>query len=235
MKKIVSAIILGLLLPFSAFAAKQEKIPTGLLTGPGSIIDIISYITDWMFTLLLTLAVIFIIMAAYKYMTSGGGEETGKAHKMLIYAAVAIAVAVLAKGFIAVVRTLVEKVPAQSTSGGTGTTSGTNGSSNGDSADSDFAPLPFTLEDGEAPVDLLIQKCSDKTVSLVMISYTGGNWTNGATTSSRMATIGDFHTGLLSLGTGYTVSAGICSDGAIPVVMVNKAKDSNPNSWERVN
>jgi uncharacterized RDD family membrane protein YckC len=60
-----------------------------------------------MFIILLVLAVLFIIMAAFSYMTSGGDEEkVAGAHKKVIYAVVAIAVAFLAQGVSFVVASL---------------------------------------------------------------------------------------------------------------------------------
>lgn len=83
------------------------KLSGDIVKTASDLIDIIDSITNWMFTLLLILAVGFVVFAAYKYLTSGGGEETGKAHKMLLYAAVAVAVAVLSRGVINVVKVLV--------------------------------------------------------------------------------------------------------------------------------
>lgn len=71
------------------------------------IILLIKRLTNWMFTFLLLIAVIMIIYAAFLYLTSGGGEEVGKAHKMIVYSAVAIAVATLAQGVVTVVQKLV--------------------------------------------------------------------------------------------------------------------------------
>ena len=62
----------------------------------GDVIRILNTIVSWMFTIFLIIAVIFIIWAAFKYLTSGGDPEGVKdATKMVIYAAVAIAVALL--------------------------------------------------------------------------------------------------------------------------------------------
>ena len=81
---------------------------TPLGEGPVGFLDILNRITDWMYTILLVLAVIFIILAAFHYLTSGGSEEkVGKAHKMLIYTAIAVAVALLARAVIFVTRELV--------------------------------------------------------------------------------------------------------------------------------
>ena len=72
------------------------------------VLNVIDRITNWMFTIFLAVAVIMILIAAFKYLTSGGGENVAKAHKMILYAAVAIAVAVLAKGIVKVVESLVK-------------------------------------------------------------------------------------------------------------------------------
>ena len=75
---------------------------------PKGIYGIVERIANWIFAVLIILAVIFILLAAFTYLTSGGGEEVKKAHKQLLYAAIAIAVAVLAKGIVAAVRVVVE-------------------------------------------------------------------------------------------------------------------------------
>jgi len=119
-KSLYSLIAPALLLPMQFASAAQpfEPIPdpsrTLLRRGPAGIIGLIETIANWMFVILLVLAVLFIILAAYKYLLSGGSEESvSAAHKMLIYAIVAVAVAFLAKGIIFVVRQLV-------TTGGSG-------------------------------------------------------------------------------------------------------------------
>jgi hypothetical protein len=78
---------------------KPCEIPQTKLNNVGGVLKLIQYITNWMFTGLLVLAVLMIIIAAYHYLFSGGDEEgTGKAKKYLIYTVIAIAVAMLAKG-----------------------------------------------------------------------------------------------------------------------------------------
>lgn len=72
------------------------------------VLNVINKITNWMFTIFIATAVIFILLAAFKYLTSGGGEETAKAHKMLLYSAVAIAVAILAKGVVNIVQSILK-------------------------------------------------------------------------------------------------------------------------------
>lgn len=57
-------------------------------------------IAYWMFWLLIPLAVIFVMVAAYRYLTSAGDPEKVKdATKTLTFAAAAIVVALLARAF----------------------------------------------------------------------------------------------------------------------------------------
>lgn len=53
----------------------------------------------WLFTFAIVVSVIFIILAAFKYLTASGDEEKfNEAHRALIYGAVGIAVAIIARG-----------------------------------------------------------------------------------------------------------------------------------------
>jgi hypothetical protein len=55
-------------------------------------------VTNWLFYFLIILAVIFIIIAAFKYLTAGGNEDNVKAAShMLLYAVIAIIVGIVAK------------------------------------------------------------------------------------------------------------------------------------------
>jgi ATP/ADP translocase len=98
----------GVALAKSPFPEPTEKLSDSFDGGPKDVITFIDVMTNWFFALLLTIAVIFILLAAYHYMTGSGGEGVTKAHKMLLYAAVGIAVAVLAKGIVFAVRKLVD-------------------------------------------------------------------------------------------------------------------------------
>ena len=122
MKKLIALLTVGVLvLPASLYAASEfRKLPETLTTGAPALLVILDNITNWVFTIFMVLAVIFVTLAAYKYLMSGGGEEVGKAHKMLMYAAVAVAVAVLAKGIVVVAEKLV--TPSAPTTSATSTT-----------------------------------------------------------------------------------------------------------------
>lgn len=108
MKKLVKrGITAGLLLP--AFALAQGGIaPSPPISGAGTdLFTIIQTIVNWLTGFLILLAVLFIIWAAFIYLTAAGDtEKVGKANKVLIYAAVAIAVALLSQGIVFIVANL---------------------------------------------------------------------------------------------------------------------------------
>jgi len=83
-------------LPLLAFA-QQAPAPVTSLNG---VVQVICTAVSWMFTFLIVLAVVFVLFAAFKYLTAAGDPEKVKgASHTLIYAAVAVVVAILARGF----------------------------------------------------------------------------------------------------------------------------------------
>lgn len=64
-------------------------------------------ITDWIFFVLLAIAVLFIIVGGFMFITSGGSpEKTMSARNYLIYAAIGIVVGLLAKAVPSIVKAL---------------------------------------------------------------------------------------------------------------------------------
>lgn len=60
---------------------------------------ILCVVINWIFYLLIILTIIFVLYAAFKYLTAGGDPEKVKAAgSILLYAVIAIVVALLAKG-----------------------------------------------------------------------------------------------------------------------------------------
>jgi len=60
---------------------------------------IICTIINWIFWLLIVLTIIFVLVAAFKYLTAAGDPEKVKsAGSTLLYAAIAVVVALIAKG-----------------------------------------------------------------------------------------------------------------------------------------
>jgi len=89
-------------------AAQPDRLEDTLPGGASDVVDLIDTLTNWFFTILLVLAVLVIIMAAFRYLTSAGdATKVSGAHKMLIYAVIALVVAFLAKGIVYVVAQLV--------------------------------------------------------------------------------------------------------------------------------
>ncbi|MEK7510326.1 MAG: hypothetical protein AAB567_02060 [Patescibacteria group bacterium] len=109
LKVIVVSLVLALVGVSMALAQAQppEKIPTGITTAKG-LIDLVKLITDWVFVVLLVMAVIFIILAAFQFITGGGDPAAvAMARTKLIWAAVGVGVALLARGLPEAVKDIV--------------------------------------------------------------------------------------------------------------------------------
>lgn len=96
-------------LPLLAFAQTPILQPTAAQADPlQQVFGILNTLTNWLLTALIVLAALLVIFAAYTYLTSGGdSEKIGKAKDTLIYAAVAVAVGLLAKVVVAIAQQLV--------------------------------------------------------------------------------------------------------------------------------
>ena len=109
MKKIIIASLAFLMLfgfSFSVFAA-VTNVPTNV-TSISAVISIINTLANWVFSVLIALAVIMLLLAAFNWLTSAGNEEKiSSARKMLIWALVGIAVALAAKGLVMIVEALI--------------------------------------------------------------------------------------------------------------------------------
>lgn len=111
MKKVInfakefSPSIIALVLPALAFAQQTPTLPQGgsgvpttNINGVSGVLSELCTIFGWAFVFLIVLAVIFVIVAAFRYLTAAGDPEKVKAAgTMLLYTAVAIGVALLAK------------------------------------------------------------------------------------------------------------------------------------------
>jgi Type IV secretion system pilin len=72
--------------------------PQGHISSLQGVLNTVCIVFDWAFYFLVALAVIFIIVAAFKYLTAAGEPEKVKgAGNTLLYAAVAVGVALLAR------------------------------------------------------------------------------------------------------------------------------------------
>jgi len=85
-------------------APGDVKVP---LTSGADLINLINSVIGWVQVVFFTFAVLFIIFAAFSYLTSGGDpEKTKTAMNAVIYAIVAIAVAMISFGIKAVVQSI---------------------------------------------------------------------------------------------------------------------------------
>lgn len=98
--------IASLTLPFLASAQTipnpvqptQSNVPQTQITSLQGVLNTVCVVFSWMFYFLVALAVIFIVIAAFKYLTAGGDAEKVKgAGSTLLYAAIAVGVALLAR------------------------------------------------------------------------------------------------------------------------------------------
>ena len=110
MKKIFFSAMALLISPSLALA--QPDIKQGNIGGGasayGDIIRIIQNVGSWMLGILLTLSAIFIIYAAFLFLTAAGDETKVKeAKNIIIYAIVAIVVGILAWGITQVVQSII--------------------------------------------------------------------------------------------------------------------------------
>ena len=111
-KLIKAGLIAGILLPMMVFA--QTTGPGGIeLISPVAgrqvdVVGIIQTIIRWLSGLLFLLAVVFIVWAAFLYLTAVNDEKKfSQAKSIMVYAAIAIIVALLAQGIVFIVTKLV--------------------------------------------------------------------------------------------------------------------------------
>ncbi|KKU86421.1 MAG: hypothetical protein UY15_C0010G0016 [Parcubacteria group bacterium GW2011_GWA2_47_9] len=107
MKKVLSAFLMfGLFaLPAVAFGA-VTTVPEGPQT-IDALLGTIGVITNWIFSILLIVAVIFILLAAFQFVTAGGNATAvQEARQKLLYAAIGVIVAVAAKGIVTVAKSV---------------------------------------------------------------------------------------------------------------------------------
>ena len=85
----------------SAFAQTlaPNSLPAPVITSLGGVITFICRAINWIFTFLVIGAVLAVIIAAFLYLTSAGDpKRTKSASGLIIFSAIAIAVALIAKG-----------------------------------------------------------------------------------------------------------------------------------------
>jgi ascorbate-specific PTS system EIIC-type component UlaA len=106
-KYLLSPIIISLLtFPLLVLAQDPAEIPRFSGLGFYSRLEVLR---DWIFTIFLITAVIFLVIAAFTFVTaSGDPEKVIKARKFVLYALIGVAVAVAARGLVALVQMIME-------------------------------------------------------------------------------------------------------------------------------
>ncbi len=133
LKKVFTALLLGCLvmgivLPQVVLA--QEEVPdsctirrdpeikgcpksgncpyTNELCGLCCLISTIYYVTDWLFTILIALVIIFVLWGGFELLTSAGAEDKYSAGRnRIIYAAIGLAIALLSRAVPAIVKYMI--------------------------------------------------------------------------------------------------------------------------------
>ena len=87
----------------------SSKLPdTAVATTGAGLLALIDTITNWFFAVFTVLALIFVLLAAFNFVTAGGDEaKVSEARQKLIWAAIGIIVALISKGLVPIVRSIV--------------------------------------------------------------------------------------------------------------------------------
>ncbi len=87
-------------------ADEMPVLPGGPQTG-AQLLAVIDAVTNWIFAGFAALAVVMVIIAAIQFVKDGGNpEKISEARLKLIWAAVGILIALSAKGFVPVIRSI---------------------------------------------------------------------------------------------------------------------------------
>ena len=84
-----------------------KQLPGGPATGL-ALLDLVDLLTNWVFAIFVILAIIFVLLAAFQFVTAGGeAEKVSEARQKLIWAAVGIIIALISKGLVPVIKNIV--------------------------------------------------------------------------------------------------------------------------------
>ncbi|MBI3589314.1 MAG: hypothetical protein HY093_02780 [Candidatus Liptonbacteria bacterium] len=97
-----------LVLAQPAGAAPDIRVAGSDIKNLCGVVALIERIANVLLVVLIILAVIFVIMAAFKYLTAGGdAEKVSAANKQILYAAIAVAVGLLARAVPFIVQSII--------------------------------------------------------------------------------------------------------------------------------
>lgn len=77
-------------------------------TTGAQLLTLVDTVTNWVFAIFTVLTIIFVLLAAFQFVTAGGdAEKVGEARQKLIWAVVGIIIALASKGLVPVIRNIV--------------------------------------------------------------------------------------------------------------------------------
>ena len=103
MNKILKKLAILTFLFAPLVASAQETVPANI-----DVMVVLERIVNWLFSILLVIAAIYIVKAGITFVTAGG--DPGKvetARNDVMYALIGVAVAILSRGLVVLVRTIV--------------------------------------------------------------------------------------------------------------------------------
>lgn len=115
MKRILLIPVLMSLLLSPAIVLAQDNGDNGngpeawpTIESPEDLIKILDTVARWLMTIVFIVAAIFIVVAAYRFVTSGGDPmQVTSARQAILYALIGVAVALLAWGIVQVVKSII--------------------------------------------------------------------------------------------------------------------------------
>ena len=85
----------------------EKQLPVGPQTGD-ALLKNVDLITNWIFAIFTVLTLIFVLLAAFQFVTAGGdAEKVGEARQKLIWATVGIIIALASKGLVPVLKNII--------------------------------------------------------------------------------------------------------------------------------
>lgn len=100
----------------SAFAADSQLVAP--ITDEQDLKTLMCNILEWFFWIIIIISVIMVLVAAFDYVTAGDDtEKTSRGRKRITYAAVGIAIALIAAGFPSIVASVIPNSPGTTLAG----------------------------------------------------------------------------------------------------------------------
>src|SRR3990167_517156 len=99
---LMTSVLAVLALPVMALEQppSDKQLPPGPATGL-ALLNTVDLVTNWVFAIFTVLTIIFVLLAAFQFVTAGGDAvKVGEARQKLIWASVGVIVALASKGLV---------------------------------------------------------------------------------------------------------------------------------------